>query len=102
MAALAKRRSKGICERRTAEGNPAGAGPDVTDPEPRPKRHRLWKAPDAYITPYILGGSHLAKMLVVRIRPGLSIGNMSSGEGFFRLTSNFFAEILPDCKEKWC
>lgn len=49
------------------KGTLLGPGPNVTAPEPRPKRHRLWKAPDAYITPYILGGSHLAKMLVVRI-----------------------------------
>lgn len=39
------------------KGTLLGAGPNVTDPEPLPKRHRLWKAADAYMTPYILGGS---------------------------------------------
>ena len=35
------------------------AGLDVTDPEPLPPEHRLWKAPNVYITPHISGGFHL-------------------------------------------
>ena len=33
----------------------AGAGVDVTDPEPLPKEHPLWKFPNAIITPHIAG-----------------------------------------------
>jgi phosphoglycerate dehydrogenase-like enzyme len=35
----------------------AGAGVDVTDPEPLPKDHALWKFPNAIITPHIAGRS---------------------------------------------
>src|SRR5262249_54040953 len=31
----------------------AGAGLDVTDPEPLPKGHPLWKAPNTVITPHV-------------------------------------------------
>jgi phosphoglycerate dehydrogenase-like enzyme len=35
----------------------AGAGLDVTDPEPLPKGHALWKFDNVVITPHIAGGS---------------------------------------------
>jgi phosphoglycerate dehydrogenase-like enzyme len=35
----------------------AGAGVDVTDPEPLPAGHPLWKCPNAIITPHIAGRS---------------------------------------------
>lgn len=35
----------------------AGAGVDVTDPEPLPKNHPLWKFKNAVITPHIAGAS---------------------------------------------
>jgi phosphoglycerate dehydrogenase-like enzyme len=35
----------------------AGAGVDVTDPEPLPKGHALWKFNNAIITPHIAGRS---------------------------------------------
>lgn len=35
------------------EGRLAGAGLDVTDPEPLPPNHPLWKAPRVLITPHI-------------------------------------------------
>jgi D-2-hydroxyacid dehydrogenase (NADP+) len=35
----------------------AGAGVDVTDPEPLPKGHPLWKFPNAIVTPHIAGRS---------------------------------------------
>ena len=35
----------------------AGAGVDVTDPEPLPKDHPLWKCENAIITPHIAGRS---------------------------------------------
>lgn len=37
----------------------AGAGVDVTDPEPLPKGHPLWKFDNAIITPHIAGRSDL-------------------------------------------
>jgi len=35
----------------------AGAGVDVTDPEPLPKGHPLWKFENAIITPHVAGRS---------------------------------------------
>ena len=40
-------------------GHLGGAGLDVTDPEPLPKGHRLWKLPTAVVTPHVSGGYHL-------------------------------------------
>ena len=37
----------------------AGAGVDVTDPEPLPKGHALWKFENAIITPHIAGRSDM-------------------------------------------
>jgi phosphoglycerate dehydrogenase-like enzyme len=35
----------------------AGAGVDVTDPEPLPRNHPLWKFKNVVITPHIAGAS---------------------------------------------
>ncbi len=35
----------------------AGAGLDVTDPEPLPAGHPLWRMPNVVITPHVAGGS---------------------------------------------
>ena len=35
----------------------AGAGLDVTDPEPLPKGHPLWQFPNVVITPHVAGNS---------------------------------------------
>jgi phosphoglycerate dehydrogenase-like enzyme len=40
-------------------GRLAGAGVDVTDPEPLPKGHALWKFQNAIITPHIAGRSDM-------------------------------------------
>ena len=40
-------------------GKLAGAGLDVTDPEPLPADHPLWKQKNAVITPHVSGGFHL-------------------------------------------
>lgn len=40
-------------------GHLAGAGLDVTDPEPLPTDHRIWKIKNALITPHVSGGFHL-------------------------------------------
>ncbi len=51
------------------QGLIAGAGLDVTDPEPLPADHRLWDAPGAVITPHVSGFFHLPETLrrIVRI-----------------------------------
>lgn len=41
-----------LCEA-LEQGKIAGAALDVTDPEPLPKGHRLWKAPNCFISPHI-------------------------------------------------
>lgn len=42
-----------------ASGKLAGAGLDVTDPEPLPADHRLWRIPTAVVTPHVSGFYHL-------------------------------------------
>ncbi len=41
------------------QGRLAGAGLDVTDPEPLPENHPLWKMNNVIITPHIAAGSDL-------------------------------------------
>lgn len=40
-------------------GHLSGAGVDVTEPEPLPADHRLWRIPTALVTPHISGFYHL-------------------------------------------
>ena len=42
------------------EGRLFGAGLDVTDPEPLPEDHPLWKCENAFVTPHVSGGYHLS------------------------------------------
>lgn len=42
-------------------GHLGGAALDVTDPEPLPKDHRLWRIPTAVVTPHISGFFHLRR-----------------------------------------
>lgn len=53
-------------------GRLLGAGLDVTDPEPLPPGHRLWKMPGVFITPHISGGNHLAETMERVVRIGAS------------------------------
>ena len=41
------------------EGHLGGAGLDVTDPEPLPEDHPLWRMPGVIITPHVAAGSDL-------------------------------------------
>ena len=40
-------------------GRLSGCGLDVTDPEPLPPEHPLWRIPSAVITPHVSGFFHL-------------------------------------------
>jgi phosphoglycerate dehydrogenase-like enzyme len=40
-------------------GRLSGAGLDVTDPEPLPKGHKLWSAPNVILTPHVANSSDL-------------------------------------------
>jgi phosphoglycerate dehydrogenase-like enzyme len=57
-----------------AAGTIAGAGLDVTDPEPLPAGHPLWRAPNLIVTPHVagscgtLGGARLAEVAVANLR----------------------------------
>jgi phosphoglycerate dehydrogenase-like enzyme len=56
----------------------AGAGLDVTDPEPLPKGHPLWKFPNVVVTPHIAGnspGSHARRVGVLKENIGHFVRN---------------------------
>jgi len=56
----------------------AGAGLDVTDPEPLPRGHPLWKFPNAVITPHVAGnspGSHARRVGVFKENIGRFVRN---------------------------
>lgn len=57
-----------LCEA-LENGQLLGAALDVTDPEPLPKEHRLWKIKNAIITPHASGGYSLPEThdLIVKI-----------------------------------
>ncbi len=72
-------------------GRLAGAGLDVTDPEPLPKGDPLWKFPNVVITPHTSGGSdnlearlnNLVKENIRRFGAGLPLLNVvDKKEGF--------------------
>lgn len=54
---------------------------DVTDPEPLPKEHKLWGAPNILITPHVSGGYHLKEThnRIVNIA-AKNIMHMNNGE----------------------
>jgi phosphoglycerate dehydrogenase-like enzyme len=49
------------------EGKIRGAALDVTDPEPLPQNHALWKAPNIIITPHCSGNSNHYNERVLKI-----------------------------------
>jgi len=62
-----------------AAGRIAGAGLDVTDPEPLPDGHPLWTEPRALITPH---AANPARMLIPRLaeRVAENVGRYARGE----------------------
>jgi phosphoglycerate dehydrogenase-like enzyme len=57
-------------------GRLAGAYLDVMEPEPLPPDHRLWSAPNCFITPHTAGGRHDLDDALV----GHFLGNLASFE----------------------
>jgi phosphoglycerate dehydrogenase-like enzyme len=56
----------------------AGAGLDVTDPEPLPQGHPLWKFPNVVLTPHVAGnspGSYSRRIGVIKENIGHFIRN---------------------------
>lgn len=61
--------------RALAEGRLYGAGLDVTDPEPLPAHHPLWREPRAVITPHVAGGNSL-EITATKIA-GIALDNLT-------------------------
>lgn len=64
-------------------GRIAGAGLDVTDPEPLPPGHPLWSLPDVILTPHVAAGSdffiqRLETMITENVRRYVAGGPMLS------------------------
>ncbi len=56
-----------------ASGALAGAGLDVTDPEPLPQGHALWSEPNAIITPHTADTAEMVRPLIAaRVRENVS------------------------------
>jgi phosphoglycerate dehydrogenase-like enzyme len=65
------------------DGEIAGAGLDVTDPEPLPEGHPLWEEPGAIITPHQADTPEMtAPLLAERIRVNTAAFLDGSGDGF--------------------
>lgn len=64
-------------------GDIAGAGLDVTDPEPLPDGHPLWDAPGVVITPHQADTPEMVEpLLAERVRHNVTAFLTESGEGF--------------------
>ncbi|MFJ3383210.1 MULTISPECIES: D-isomer specific 2-hydroxyacid dehydrogenase family protein [unclassified Curtobacterium] len=64
-------------------GEIAGAGVDVTDPEPLPDGHPLWDAPGAIVTPHQADTPEMvAPLLAERVRVNVAAFLAGTGEGF--------------------
>jgi phosphoglycerate dehydrogenase-like enzyme len=50
--------TEALCEAMES-GSLDGAGLEVTEPEPLPPDHKLWKIENVLITPHVAGGNHL-------------------------------------------
>lgn len=48
-------------------GHILGAGLDVTEPEPLPQDHELWRLPNVVITPHVAGSSNNAPLRILEV-----------------------------------
>lgn len=69
-------------------GRLGGAGLDVTDPEPLPAEHRLWRAPNLLLTPHVSGFWHLpeTRERIVRLMAE-NLARFATGEPLQSLVS---------------
>jgi len=66
------------------DGVIGGAGLDVTDPEPLPDDHPLWRAPNCIITPHVGNTPEMARpLLAERVRA--NVARFARGEELFGL-----------------
>lgn len=75
-------------------GHLGGAAIDVTEPEPLPAGHKLWKAKNLLITPHVSGGFHMPQTLglivdiaaqnIRNLREGKSLRNLVDMETGYR------------------
>jgi phosphoglycerate dehydrogenase-like enzyme len=71
-----------------AHGHLGGAALDVTDPEPLPPDHELWRAPNLIVTPHIAGGgSPLTGMRIA--------GLVAENAGRFLRGQPLLAQVYP-------
>jgi len=61
------------------EGSIGGAALDVTDPEPLPDDHPLWRLPNCLITPHVGNTAEMAKPLL-SARITANVGRFAAGE----------------------
>jgi phosphoglycerate dehydrogenase-like enzyme len=65
-------------------GSIKGAAVDVTDPEPLPKEHPLWKSPNIFVSPHVswYSSGHGQRLLGIL---ELNLGKLSEGNSFVNL-----------------
>jgi phosphoglycerate dehydrogenase-like enzyme len=68
-------------------GTIAGAGLDVTEPEPLPEGHPLWDAPNLIIAPHMAGASGLVTARRVAKVAGDNVARWLAGEPLAHLIS---------------
>ncbi len=68
------------------DGAIAGAGLDVTDPEPLPSDHPLWKHPNVIITPHVAAGSDLRRQRLWTVMKE-NLRRYAAGERIFSVVS---------------
>lgn len=59
----------------------AGAGIDVTDPEPLPPEHPLWDAPNLYLTPHLAGAAGTVTTERIASAAANNLQRFQRGEG---------------------
>ncbi|KAI0015440.1 D-isomer specific 2-hydroxyacid dehydrogenase [Xylariomycetidae sp. FL0641] len=63
-----------------------GAALDVTDPEPLPREHPLWRKPNVIVTPHVSGASDKYHERLLDVLD-INLGRLSGGEDFMNRVS---------------